>query len=520
VVLVPPPVAAVNPVPSLSLVGALNDTIPSLRDAKKLDASSAKGYLSFHTPVCLPLPRPGDSKVAVSHAPPSPEFPADPVLFFDQGEPADRLSRELKRLDNVSFQLPEHRHPYALHHSRADPVTNHASERKRLHYASTASNMASYHGSRTRFEQLKRGFLTIFPRFKSRRAFDALLEQCAEEVLDSWATKKTLADIRRSLGKADVDHDFHQTKIFLKSQVVRKIEKRGKPASPGQIVTEFALGKTFRDNTFALAIEKLVLAECPPHIYLHLRRSTDDLRSWVATHMSRTDKFTETDYTAWDSSIDGPFIKFDCWLMGQLSFPEEYIATYRSEACSTTARGKNLRLMQHSGNRYTFLFNSIRNLALTQATYADIANVPQAFGGDDSIIGAHPEQKRSFNPKAWLMLPKVVRTEVGHLFGHRISGGVLSYDYEYIKHRLEVAIVERPRDVDFFRSLVDQMVALPLVDDPHYSATYTMLHSHVVANELRVPGLTVPLSPLSYSPNSILMHVLKPSRRLHTWSGY
>jgi hypothetical protein len=502
------------------LVGAMQDTIPSLKGCPTLTSVTAKDFLNFHTPVATRLPRPESSPPNLDHSPPEPTVPADTELFFDQGEFADAEHRELKRLDQLSSQLPEHKHPYALHHKRGDNVTTFHSEKKRLFYASPAANRSNVKSHQTRFTQLQRGFLRVFPKFKSVRQFDALVEQCAEEVLDSWATKKTLADIRKSLGKADVDHDFCQTKLFLKSQVVRKIEKRGKPASAGQIVTEFALGKTFRDNTFALAIEKIILNECPSHVYLHLRRSTSDLQDWVQTNMSSTSSFTETDYTAWDSSIDGPFIKFDGWLMGQLGFPSEYISTYMTEACTTTARGRNLRLMQHSGNRYTFLFNTVRNLALTQASYAQLEDVPQAYGGDDSLIGSQPPVRVGFKASSWLMMPKVQHTEVGHLFGHRIQFGRLSYDYAYIKHRLEVAIVERPLDTDFFYSLVNQMVALPLPDDEYYSACYTMLHSHVVTHELVVPGLTAPLVPLNYSDQSIQMHLLRPSRRITTWSGH
>jgi len=249
-------------------------------------------------------------------------------------------------------------------------------------------------------------------------------------------------------------------------------------------------------------------------VYLHLRRSTEDLASWVGNHMRTTESFTETDYTSWDSSVDGPFIKFDCWLLHQMGAPAEYIAAYQEEACSTRFFRGNLRLMQHSGNRYTFLLNTLRVLALTHATYHRIKYTPQAYGGDDSLLAGTPAVSPSFRPGSWLCSPKVNHTSTGHLFGHLISFGQLSYDYQYMANRLEVAIVERPYDVDFFRSFVDQMVALPYVSDPQYSRVFDMLHSHVCSHNLRVTGLTPPRDfQLSFTPHSVFSNGVFPLSR-------
>jgi hypothetical protein len=222
--------------------------------------------------------------------------------------------------------------------------------------------------------------------------------------------------------------------------------------------------------------------------------------------MAGVNTFTETDYTAWDSSIDAPFIKFDCWLLGQLGIPESYIETYEAETCNTRYWGGNLRLMQHSGNRYTFIFNTLRNVALTHATYANLRGVPQGFGGDDSILAGHPVVRSSFEPARWLMRPKTLRTSEGHLFGHLITNGRLSYDYDYMANRLECAIVERPYDLDFMRSFSDQMLALPQPDSPQYARVYDMFVSHCQSHSLRIASLPSPTdqtTTLSFTPHSI-----------------
>jgi hypothetical protein len=501
--------------PTLPIVG-LSDALPSLASPANFHTEDALQALSFYYPILSALPRAHGTNLGVSHNPPVPTTVSDPADHFVHPQSKERLTREKTFKGVLSFQFPEHRHPGALHHRRGDVATEAMSVAKRLKNASPEQNWASLHTGRvsSRFVQLKRGFLSQFPNFRMKRDFSFYLEESAEHVLDSWASKRTLRDIQRALAKDGVDADPTYTRTFLKSQVVRKNEKFFQDASPGQIVTEFPLVKTFRDAVYAQCLERVILEECPDHVYLHLRRSTSDLAAWTDQFLTGVHQFTETDYTAWDSSIDGPFISFDCWLFEQMGFPREYIDTYRREACETRCYTGNLRLMQHSGNRYTFLLNTVRNLALTNATYIGIRRAPQAFGGDDSLISGHPRQNPQFQAKHWLMNPKVLRTETGHLFGHLITNGYLSYDYSYMANRLSTAIIERPRDIPFFSSFVDQMVALPYQNDPEYARVYDMLISHCHQQQLRVPGVDPPDDfVLSFSPQSIYANGVFPLSR-------
>jgi hypothetical protein len=171
-------------------------------------------------------------------------------------------------------------------------------------------------------------------------------------------------------------------------------------------------------------------------------------------------------------------------MLQQIGVPDDFLDLYKMEVSATRSFRGNLRIMQHSGNRFTFLMNTLRNVALTNATYHKVAHLPQAYGGDDSLIGGQPEYRTSFNPSQWLMSPKAFQTAQGHLFGHLINNGVLSYDYDYMYNRLMVAILERPLDVDFYRSFADQMVLLPDVESPHYAAVYDALFSHLQKHRL------------------------------------
>jgi hypothetical protein len=494
--------------PPLALIGALSDGLPSAQTAPATTTTVTEG-LQFFYPHFGPLPRVHDAEAP--RAPlPQPTGPSDPILLFKDEEFPDCFARELHYGTKVSRQLPPHRHPGALHHQRGDFATEQASLAKRIHTATPEQNQASFsrRSTSSRFVHLKTGFTRVFPRFSQTRDMTARLEDCFEHVFDSWVQKRTLAGIHRHLRAEAVDWDLHQTRLFLKAQVVRKTEKWMGKAAPGQIITEFSFVKTLRDAAYALLIERVVLEECPEHVYLHLRRSTADLEAWCTTHLADYARFTETDYTAWDSSVDAPFFKFDAWIMERLGIPDDYIATYLDEAVSTRSFRGNLRLMQHSGNRYTFLFNCLRNLALSNHTYV-LRKAPQAYGGDDSLIAGHPTVSSSFDASSWLMRPKVQRTAQGHLFGHLVTDGQLTYDYEYMLNRLRVAITERPRDRDFFRSFADQMTALPRPDSVEYAVCFDLLVDHCHQHRLLIDGVPSPGPERPrFTPQSVFSGVL------------
>jgi len=497
----------------------VNDGIPSLLGAP-VTTEHVNRAVAFQHPQVGRIQR-AQSRKAVLTAPvdgllhtvvPAPTVPADPVHHHAWEEFGDREARELRAPGiGATHQFPDHKHAGAQHHARQDRATERKSLDKRLKMATPAANRRNIYAGRSRYVQLKNGFLTQFPNFRRPREMEGLFEQCVEECLDSWMTKRTLKDIQRALVNEPPDWDKEQTRVFLKTQVVRKRDTWGGPAKAGQIVTTFPVMKTFRDAVYALALERVLLADCPPHVMLYLRKTPADLAGWIERHMGDTTVFTENDYTAWDSSIDGPFVKFDLWLLRQIGVPEEYLATWAEERCSTTCFMGNLRLMQHSGDRYTFLLNTVRNLAITNAQYAGMAGRPQAYGGDDSLVAGRPDFAKDFRPSHWLMDPKTHVGPVGHLFGFEVRDGKVTYDWRYMRNRLSVGLVERATDYDFFVSFAVQLRDFPNTDDELYASVYAELVAHCHRMGWRIPGLPDPPDHTTPVPPCRLV---KPSWRL------
>jgi hypothetical protein len=343
---------------------------------------------------------------------------------------------------------------------------------------------------------------------------ESLLEWCCEHVLDSWTAKRTLADITRKLADHDPDWSPNFTRLFLKSQVVKKAEKVNTPASAGQIVATFTITKTFRDAVWALYVEKYVLALMPSNVYLHCRRTPDEMSSWLA-EQPVPDAYSANDYTAWDSGVDGAFLTFDAWLLTSLGVPMDYIQTFIAEREETRCYAGPIRLMQFSGDRWTWLLNTCRNVALTNYSVTVPSGTPQMYSGDDSLLfGVFPANPK-FNHRDWLMSPKpVVTRHFGSFCGFRVSQGVISYDPHYMRARIEYAIADRPNDLDLFRSLIDQAAYMSDLDIPFNTTNALLrgLYFHIRDTPSLHPLLNsfTPLSPED-EPESYRIEFLQES---------
>jgi hypothetical protein len=249
----------------------------------------------------------------------------------------------------------------------------------------------------------------------------------------------------------DVDWDDHFTRLTSKSQWVKKLPARGGNAKAPQTVATFPKNRIFEDAMVATYIDPILESWRRPTTYLH-NRPLAALREhgekyWVGGDSSAND------YTAWDSGCDEVFALFDCWLLEMAGVPDSFIAGYLHRKLNTRCYLGHLLPMQHSGDRFTWLFNTTRNAALTGASVGCDAATPCAFSGDDSIIlGVHPPE-RSFRPRAWLMTPK---PEVGpalEFCGFTFSRGAPVISPAVLHYRAQLSLRRGVNDPSSWRSL-------------------------------------------------------------------
>jgi len=120
--------------------------------------------------------------------------------------------------------------------------------------------------------------------------------------------------------------------------------------------------------------------------------------------------------------------------------------------------------MQPSGDRYTWLMNSARNLAVTGASLNFPALTPIVISGDDSSVCGRFGPNPSFRPRAWRISPKRIIARVTEFCGWSFGAPELHVSLAGLNHRVRVAIQRGVTTHDFWRSMAE-MVPLVEPDD-------------------------------------------------------
>jgi hypothetical protein len=372
----------------------------------------------------------------------------------------DDVLRETHLPENqfeLTFQHIQDGAPDALHHTRADKVTDILGQRKRIRVGKHDTPW-----SRTdekRLKSLRRGFGKFFDleSWQSEPVNPPLMEQCEREKLASWASKRTKKTLQQSIDKQDLDMSFTFTKLFPKGQYIKKKAKWRCNAFASQTISDFHLGRIFRDSPRALYLEKMSLKHAFPSTYLHCRASPDDLSKWYRTFW-QPGVMTGNDYTAWDSGIDHVFLEFDLWLMELCHFPTEYIERFKFERLNTHSFLGNHMPRQESGDRWTWILNTLRNAALTGASLDCPTRTPVCVSGDDSVTLGAWRKTTGFNPSEWLMVPKREEGRVMEFCGLIFGGKDVSFDPAVVHWRSRFGLQQGRSDPDYWLSIRQAIV--------------------------------------------------------------
>jgi hypothetical protein len=283
-----------------------------------------------------------------------------------------------------------------------------------------------------------------------------LWDHCVRNKLASWASKRTKSTIRASIAKQIIDLPYNVAKLFPKGQYIKKKAKWRGSAFASQTISDFNIGRVFRDSPYALYLEVKVLQHALPSTYLHCRASPDDVSNWYRGHW-KPGVMTGNDYTAWDSGVDHVFVEFDMWLMSLCHFPREYIDLVRWERYNTRSHlGWHLP-RQESGDRWTWILNTARNAALTGASLDCPRSTPVCVSGDDSVTLGAWRKTSGFNPNEWLMKPKREEGTMMEFCGLIFGGPDVSFDPAVVHWRSRFGLQQGRNDPDYWRSIRDSI---------------------------------------------------------------
>jgi hypothetical protein len=402
----------------------------------------------------------GDSVLTVPSTdyrlPPKPVMEIQPDASLDINEPTDDALREVVVVENTN-STAQHivdGPPDALHHTRADKLTTRLGEQKRIRVGQHPGSWTS--SDERRLRQLKKGFAKFFDMDKwNRIGFDpARFDDATRHRLASWASKRTGNAVRQSIAKQNLDAPYNFASLFPKGQYIKKKAKWRSHAFPSQIVSDFNLGKIFRDSTYATYLEGLMVACAFDSTYLHYRASPDEMSTWYKRHW-RPGIMTANDYTAWDAGVDHVFLEFDLWLMKLCGFPQEYLDKIKFDRLNTRSYLGPHMPRQESGDRWTWILNTARNAALTGASLDCPKRTPLAVSGDDSVTLGAWRVTTGFRASDWLMQPKREEATFTEFCGMRFGGPDVSLDPAILRWRAAFGLQLGRSDPDYWRSISD-----------------------------------------------------------------
>nr|QYF50214.1 MAG: polyprotein [Xinjiang sediment deltaflexi-like virus 2] len=388
--------------------------------------------------------------------PPVPEMLIQPDPALDVNEPTDDALREVvvEANTNSTFQHIVDGPPDALHHVRADKLTTKLGEEKRIRVGQFSKPWSRKDSKR--LQQLKRGFAKFFDLSKwSQTGFNPdKFDEATRNKLASWASKRTKRTIRSSVAKQNLESAYNFTSLFPKGQFVKKQPKWRKHAFACQTVSDFNLGKIFRDSDYAVYLEAMSVACAYDSTYMHYRASPDDMSKWYKTFW-RPGKMTANDYTAWDSGVDHVFIEFDCWLLTLCGLPQEYIDKFKYDRYNMHSHLGPHMPRQESGDRYTWILNTLRNAALTGASLDCPKRTPLAVSGDDSVTLGAWRRSSGFFASDWIMQPKREEASFTEFCGMSFGGPDVTFDPTVLRWRAAFGMQLGRNDEDYWRSISD-----------------------------------------------------------------
>jgi hypothetical protein len=379
---------------------------------------------------------------------------ADPMLLVNR-PPAKEL-REVgeARIPFKTDQVREGQSELPLRHKRGDQATVQLSYRRRIRTAPAKRHDTGTDKGRSR--DLRKGFAMAYPGFSEpgRKGFDpGSFDVALRTQIASWAKDRTLASLVRAVDNSPPDWDPRFTRLFLKSQEVKKLHKLGAPAGPGQVITHFPLTKTFRDSVWATYLRLRLNANMRANIYTHASSTPAALSAWYREHWDLHGGLTTVDFTMWDQSLDRPFLNLCRDVLQTVGAPQDYIDTWEGDKLGTSCFKGPIPLMQFSGDRYTWDFNTVCVLSLAHAAFDLSASTPVAASGDDVIMPGHRRWRRHFQPRQWPLVPKIEHASVGVFCGYQFGREDIGVSPDAVLQRARIGLENGRTAADFWESM-------------------------------------------------------------------
>jgi hypothetical protein len=272
--------------------------------------------------------------------------------------------------------------PDKLNWGQLQSTNDHASfaagVKQRIRRATYAENVddwknGQYYGHEL-FNNLKRHM-----QWGESEAFDPLLyAQCQQEFSERRAARSQALK-KSSLKRADPDY---VDTLHAKNQW--KMKDIDPPvAKPLQTILIKSDEYLFKLGGVGVYLLKKIQQLCPSNIYLHANKTFKDMSDWIYNWDLRSGEYMNIDIHGFDGSQRGASLQMELEVLEFFQIPEDLIEFYKHDKLDAHTNSMFIGLMRLSGELFTWLFNTIFEIARTVTKYNIPVGDPIAGSGDD-----------------------------------------------------------------------------------------------------------------------------------------
>lgn len=293
---------------------------------------------------------------------------------------SDQFREERRQLDPDVEDLPQvgTAESIYMNHYNADDVTFWAAVKKRLRFAEPEVNFRKMQKKAEYGRYMATEFLKRV-KIDGRRD-NNLLADCVNE-FEKVKLKKSSATLGSNSSRSDPDAKADEVKIFMKTQLCTKFEKRFCAGKAGQTIACFHHNVLNHFSPYCRYMERKISEALPDYIYVHQKKNFSVLNEFVQKRF-KGGTCVESDYEAYDASQDATVLAFEVTIMEHMQMDPEFIEDYKLMKCMLGSKLGSLAIMRFTGEFCTFLFNTLANIAFTNLRYI-WHNETVLFAGDD-----------------------------------------------------------------------------------------------------------------------------------------
>jgi len=426
----------------------LNDVMPKLTFFARFGASvpasafdMVVGKSDSHKLV-EPAPVEGELVATTLHA----EGPRD--NFIPEYHQRDKEWREANTKVGQTDQFKETCFVNPPVHKRSDNGTYKLSVEKRLKTQSADQNAARKRKCprRDMIDEIDR-LVVNWPKWTAEKHAEYI-----DTAVEEYCSKRTVKAVIQKLESHDPTRTGADIVISLKNQVIKKAEKKNKDAIPGQLIHEYDILTTLTDSAYALFIENELIPAFPSQFLFYRRMAPKEFVQAYRRTWRVGNGVYSSDVTRWDVGCDAGLLNFDEHLMRRCGFPEDYIAEYVWRRLNSKSQHGPMATMQNSGDRYTWVLNSIRRAVVTSIVCQVQQSDTVAINGDDAAIDRvcdalpFPDSPWEFKDQNGL---------TGEFSGFTLGLKEPVYDAAGIQYRTDILVSRDPSALDKWVNYLD-----------------------------------------------------------------